>query len=90
MEIAIILLVSAVGLWMVRRVTAPEIRARVRALPVAEAYAALQHNDPEAAARLNANDVTRISRALEVALSTGQNGYVAGSSSSLVLRRGDR
>ncbi len=50
----------------------PAIRQAVRALPVAEAYAALQTEDPEAAARLNAADTTRVARALEVVRSTGQ------------------
>jgi tRNA dimethylallyltransferase len=50
----------------------PAIRQAVRALPVADAYAALQTEDPEAAARLNAADTTRVARALEVVRSTGQ------------------
>ena len=50
----------------------PAIRQAVRALPVAEAHAALQTEDPEAAARLNAADTTRVARALEVVRSTGQ------------------
>lgn len=50
----------------------PAIRQAVRALPVAEAYAALQTEDPVAAARLNAADTTRVARALEVVRSTGQ------------------
>lgn len=50
----------------------PAIRQAVRALPVANAYAALQTEDPEAAARLNAADTTRVARALEVVRSTGQ------------------
>lgn len=49
----------------------PAIREAVRALPVAEAYSALQAEDPEAAARLNAADTTRVARALEVVRSTG-------------------
>lgn len=48
----------------------PAIRAAVRALPVAEARACLLSEDPEAAARLDANDSTRIARALEVVRST--------------------
>lgn len=48
----------------------PEIRAVVRALPTADAYAALQAEDPEAAARLRPSDTTRIARALEVMRST--------------------
>ncbi|WAC22095.1 tRNA (adenosine(37)-N6)-dimethylallyltransferase MiaA [Blastomonas sp. SL216] len=50
----------------------PDIRETVRALPVAEAYAALQSEDPAAAARLNAADTTRVARALEVVRSTGK------------------
>ncbi|WP_288415217.1 tRNA (adenosine(37)-N6)-dimethylallyltransferase MiaA [uncultured Novosphingobium sp.] len=48
------------------------IRAQVRGLPVAEAYAALQAEDPERAARLAPADTTRIARALEVVRSTGK------------------
>lgn len=50
----------------------PTIRAEVRALPVAEAHAALSLADPAAAARLNATDTTRVARALEVVRSTGR------------------
>lgn len=50
----------------------PAIREAVRALPVAQAYAALKAEDPEAAARLNAADTTRVARTLEVVRSTGQ------------------
>lgn len=50
----------------------PAIRAAVRALPVAEARACLRGEDPEAATRLDANDSTRIARALEVVRSTGR------------------
>lgn len=50
----------------------PQVRAAVRAMPVAEAYAALQAEDPERAARLDPGDTTRIARALEVVRSTGQ------------------
>ena len=50
----------------------PEIRAEVRALPVAEAYAALGEADPAAAGRLRASDTTRVARALEVVRSTGK------------------
>jgi tRNA dimethylallyltransferase len=50
----------------------PDIRKAVRALPVAEAYAALQSEDPEAAARLKPADTTRVARALEVIRSTGK------------------
>ncbi len=50
----------------------PAIRAAVRALPVADAHAALALADPAAAARLNATDTTRVARALEVIRSTGR------------------
>ena len=50
----------------------PAIRAAVRALPVAEAYLALQRADPAAAARLAPADTTRVARALEVVQSTGR------------------
>lgn len=50
---------------------APEIREAVRALPVAQAYAALQSQDPERAGKLSPNDSARIARALEVVRSTG-------------------
>jgi tRNA dimethylallyltransferase len=50
----------------------PDIRAAVRALPVADAHAALTHEDPEAAARLAPADTTRVARALEVVRSTGR------------------
>ena len=48
----------------------PAIRAEVRALPVAEAHAALALLDPPAAARLAPADTTRVARALEVVRST--------------------
>lgn len=48
----------------------PAIRTQVRALPVAEAHAALSREDPAAAARLNPADTTRVARALEVVRST--------------------
>ena len=51
---------------------APAIREAVRALPVADAHAALTEADPEAAARLNPADTTRVARALEVVRSTGR------------------
>ncbi len=51
----------------------PAIRAEVRALPVADAHAALRHEDPAAAARLNPADTTRVARALEVVRSTGRS-----------------
>ncbi len=47
------------------------IREAVRALDVADAHKALTFEDPEAAARLNPADTTRIARALEVVRSTG-------------------
>lgn len=49
----------------------PAIRTQVRALPVAEAHAALSREDPVAAARLNPADTTRVARALEVVRATG-------------------
>ena len=49
-----------------------DVRREVRSAPVAENRAKLERLDPEAAARLNAADTTRIARALEVVLSTGQ------------------
>ena len=48
------------------------VRDAVRALPVAEAYAALQTEDSDRAAALGPNDTTRIARALEVVRSTGK------------------
>ncbi|ANU07896.1 tRNA dimethylallyltransferase [Paraurantiacibacter namhicola] len=51
---------------------APEIRDAVRSLSVAEAYAALEDEDPERAAALNPADTTRVQRALEVVRSTGK------------------
>ncbi|HET8612528.1 MAG TPA: tRNA (adenosine(37)-N6)-dimethylallyltransferase MiaA [Sphingomonas sp.] len=51
---------------------APEVRAEVRALSVAEAHAALMREDPAAAARLRPTDTTRVARALEVVRSTGR------------------
>jgi len=50
----------------------PTIRAEVRALPVAEAHAALALADPAAAARLHATDTSRVARALEVVRATGR------------------
>ena len=50
----------------------PAIRAEVRALPVAEAHAALALRDATAAARLAPADTTRVARALEVVRSTGR------------------
>ncbi len=50
----------------------PAIRAEVRATPVGDAHAQLAHLDRASAARLHANDTTRVARALEVVLSTGK------------------
>ncbi|HWL47553.1 MAG TPA: tRNA (adenosine(37)-N6)-dimethylallyltransferase MiaA, partial [Sphingomonadaceae bacterium] len=50
----------------------PAIRAEVRALPVAEAHAALARRDPPAAGRLHPADTTRVARALEVVRATGR------------------
>ena len=50
----------------------PAIRAEVRAMNLADAYAALTRVDRDEAARLNPADTTRISRALEVIRSTGR------------------
>ena len=49
-----------------------EVRAKVRALPVADAYAALETEDPAMAAQLHAADTTRVQRALEIVRSTGR------------------
>jgi tRNA dimethylallyltransferase len=49
-----------------------EVRRRVRGAPVEENRVQLLKLDPDAAARLNAGDTTRIARALEVMLSTGR------------------
>lgn len=51
----------------------PAVRAGVRALPVTDAYRALQHEDPQRAATLAPADAARISRALEVIRSTGRS-----------------
>ena len=48
------------------------IREAVRALPVADAHAALMAEDADAAARLAPADTTRVARALEVIRSTGR------------------
>ena len=48
------------------------VRAEVRALAVADAYAALQEEDAAASARLAAADSARVMRALEVVRSTGK------------------
>ncbi|UVI38764.1 tRNA (adenosine(37)-N6)-dimethylallyltransferase MiaA [Qipengyuania spongiae] len=50
----------------------PLVREEVRALSVADAYAALQAADPERAALLAPADSQRIARALEVVRSTGR------------------
>jgi tRNA dimethylallyltransferase len=50
----------------------PEVRAAVRALPVAEAYAALLREDPVRAVALAPADAARIARSLEVVRSTGR------------------
>jgi tRNA dimethylallyltransferase len=50
----------------------PAAREAVRAMPVADAYAALRAEDRERAALLRPADSTRIARALEVVRSTGQ------------------
>ncbi|PCD03142.1 tRNA (adenosine(37)-N6)-dimethylallyltransferase MiaA [Sphingomonas spermidinifaciens] len=50
----------------------PAVREAARALPVAEAHAALTREDPDAARRLAPADTTRVARALEVVRSTGR------------------
>jgi len=50
----------------------PAVREAVRAMPVAEAYAALQAEDPAKAALLSPADTTRVARALEVVRSSGR------------------
>ena len=50
----------------------PAVRAEVRALAVADAYAALEQEDAAASARLAAADSARVMRALEVVRSTGK------------------
>ena len=52
---------------------APTVREAVRALPVADAYAALLIEDPARAALLAPADAARIARALEVVRSTGRS-----------------
>jgi tRNA dimethylallyltransferase len=49
-----------------------EVRARVRETAVEENRAKLEKLDPDASARLNRGDTTRINRALEVILSTAR------------------
>jgi tRNA dimethylallyltransferase len=51
----------------------PVLRAEIRAMPVDQAYAALQIYDAPVAATLTPNDVSRITRALEVVKSTGRS-----------------
>lgn len=51
----------------------PGVRAQVRALPVAAAYAALCAEDPGRARQLHPTDTTRVARALEVVRSTGRS-----------------
>ncbi len=50
-----------------------KVRAAVRALPLAEAYAALRREDPERAEALSPADSARVTRALEVVRSTGRS-----------------
>ena len=50
----------------------PAIRDTIRNRPVADNHAELLRSDPEAAARLNPADTSRIARALEVVRSTGE------------------
>ncbi|MGZ8307892.1 MAG: tRNA (adenosine(37)-N6)-dimethylallyltransferase, partial [Allosphingosinicella sp.] len=50
----------------------PAIRAAVRSFTVLHNYAALEREDPTAAARLRPSDSTRVARALEVVRSTGR------------------
>ncbi|MEO1045300.1 MAG: tRNA (adenosine(37)-N6)-dimethylallyltransferase MiaA [Pseudomonadota bacterium] len=51
----------------------PDIRGDVRALSTPAAWAALEHEDPAAAANLHPNDTSRIQRALEVIRSSGRS-----------------
>jgi tRNA dimethylallyltransferase len=51
----------------------PLLRAEIRAMPVDQAYAALQAYDAQVAASLAPTDVSRITRALEVVKSTGNS-----------------
>ncbi|HEX8375604.1 MAG TPA: tRNA (adenosine(37)-N6)-dimethylallyltransferase MiaA, partial [Geminicoccaceae bacterium] len=50
----------------------PAIREAVRSFTVMHNYAALEREDPAAAARLRPSDSTRVARALEVVRSTGR------------------
>jgi tRNA dimethylallyltransferase len=79
-EDAIPILVGGTGLYIRTLLDGiapvPEIdgavRAAVRMLPVAEAYAALRQEDPERADALSPADTARVLRALEVVRSTGR------------------
>ena len=51
----------------------PALRATIRAMPVDQAYAALETYDAPVAATLAPTDVSRITRALEVVQSTGRS-----------------
>jgi tRNA dimethylallyltransferase len=51
----------------------PQLRARIRALPVDQAYAELKEHDAAIAATLGPTDISRITRALEVVQSTGRS-----------------
>lgn len=51
---------------------APHVRAQVRAAPLKDSRAKLEILDPAAAARIDVSDKVRITRALEVILSTGR------------------
>jgi tRNA dimethylallyltransferase len=51
----------------------PQVRAVVRAMATADAWAALEGEDPVMAAALNSRDDSRIKRALEVMRSTGKS-----------------
>lgn len=51
----------------------PQVRAKVRARPVEENWAALNASDPDATLRLRPSDSARVARALEVLLSTGRS-----------------
>ena len=80
-ENAVPILVGGTGLYMrtlldgIAPIPAidPAIREHVRAMPVAEAYEALQREDPPRAAALSPNDSTRVARALEIIRSTGRS-----------------
>jgi tRNA dimethylallyltransferase len=50
----------------------PQVRREVREAPIQQNRARLEARDPHAAARLKPGDTARISRALEVILSTGR------------------